>query len=139
MVTLRNVNINDLEFLLSLDKKLHYTSESTLTPNSSGGPNKVSIDEYTNETMEEKEMQRLLNVVEKGDFVFYPINISVGSSVGFEIYNADTKERLLTFKESQTPKEYTFNRLSSYFMLPENLKQAKLLDISIVNDRSHYD
>ena len=139
MAGLRTVNIKDLEFLLQLDKKLHGTKQSTVTPNISGAPFEVTIDTYTDESMNARETQRVLKAVERGDFAFYPINTAMGFAVGFQVANPDTREALLTFKESQLPRNYDFNRLSEYFMRPENIERAKLLGISIVNDRSRYD
>ena len=139
MATLRTVNTKELEFLLQLDKKLHGTKQSTFTPNMSGSPFKISIDTYTDATMNAREIQRVLKAVEKSNFAFYPINTSMGFAVGFQIANPDTREALLNFKESQLPRNYDFNRLSEYFMQPENVEKAKSLGISIVNDHSHYD
>lgn len=139
MAALRNVNTKDLEFLLQLDKKLHSTKKSTFTPNMRGHPIEVSIDTYTGESMTAKEIQGVLKAVERGDFVLYPINTAMGFAVGFRVENPDTREALLTFKESQLPKNYDFNRLSEYFMKPENIERAKSLGVSIINDRSHYD
>ena len=139
MVTLRTVNTEDLEFLLQLDSKLHGTINRTFTPNIRGAPIEVSIDTYRDASMNAREIQGVLKAVERGDFAFYPINTAMGFAVGFRIANPDTKEALLTFKESQLPINYDFNRLSEYFMQPENVERAKLLGVSIVNNRSHYD
>ncbi|PIN81342.1 hypothetical protein COV13_01535 [Candidatus Woesearchaeota archaeon CG10_big_fil_rev_8_21_14_0_10_32_9] len=139
MATLRTVNIKDLELLLRIDKKLHGTQQSTFTPNMSGAPFEVSIDTYTDASMTTREIQGVLKAVEKSDFVFYPINTAMGFAVGFQIANPDTNEALLTFKESQLPRNYDFKRLSEYFMQPKNIERAKSLGISFVNDRSHYD
>ncbi|MBU1129183.1 MAG: hypothetical protein KJ949_00965 [Nanoarchaeota archaeon] len=139
MATLRTVNIKDLELLLKLDGKLHGTQKSTFTPNISGGPFEVSIDTYTGASMNAREIQGVLKAVENGDFAFYPINTSMGFAVGFQIANPDTREVLLTFKESQLPKNYDFKKLSEYFMQLENLERAKSFGVSIVNNRDHYD
>ena len=63
MTTLRNVDTKDLEFLLKLDKKLHETQQSTFTPNMCGSPFKVSIDTYTDASMNAREIQGVLKVV----------------------------------------------------------------------------
>jgi len=139
MTTLRNVDTKDLEFLLKLDKKLHETQQSTFTPNMCGSPFKVSIDTYTDASMNAREIQGVLKVVERGDFAFYPINTAMGFAVGFRVANPDTREALLTFKESQLPRNYDFKRLSEYFMQPENVERAKSLGVSIVNNRGYYD
>jgi len=139
MTTLRNVDTKDLEFLLKLDKKLHETQQSTFTPNMCGSPFKVSIDTYTDASMNAREIQGVLKVVERGDFAFYPINTAMGFAVGFRVANSDTREALLTFKESQLPRNYDFKRLSEYFMQPENVERAKSLGVSIVNNRGYYD
>ena len=138
MATLRNVNTKDLEFLLQLDKKFHGTKQSTFTPNMNGAPFKVSIDTYTDASMNAREIQGILKAVERSDFAFYPINTAMGFAVGFQVANPDTREALLTFKESQLPRNYSFNRLSEYFMQPENIERAKSLGVSIVNNRDRY-
>jgi len=139
MAALRNINTKDLEFLLQLDKKLHSIKKCTFTPNMRGHPFEVSIDNYTDESMTAKETQGVLEAVERGDFALYPINTDMGFAVGFRIENPDPREALLTFKESQLPKGYDFNRLSEYFMKPENIERAKSLGVSIINNRDHYD
>ena len=139
MATLKNVNTKDLEFLLRLDNKLHGTKKYTFTPNMSGAPFGVSIDTYTDKSMNKIEMQRVLKIVEKSDFAFYPFNTAMGFAVGFQIANPETREALLTFKELQLPKDYNFSRLSKYFMHPKNLELAKSLGVSIVNNRDRYE
>ena len=140
MATLTTVNHKDLEFLLQLDKKLHYTEE----PTSEGmGPILYGNDEYTDSSMNIKEIQEVLEILERSNLAFYPINTCSGFAVGYRVTNPErkeeTEEALLTFKESQLPKGYTFKRLSEYFMKPENLERAKLLGEEIVNNRSHYE
>ena len=124
---------------MQLDKKLHSPKKSTFTPNMGGAPFEGSIDTYTDESMNAREIQDVLKVVEKSDFAFYPINTAMGFAVGFQVANPDTREALLTFKESQLPRNYDFNRLSEYFMQPENIERAKLLSVFVVNNRSCYD
>lgn len=139
MATLRSVNARDLEFLLKLDKKLHGTRQATFTPNLWGSPYKTSIDTYTDESMNAKEIQGVIKAIARGSFAFFPINTAHGFSVGFQVANPETRETLLMFKESQLPRNYDFKRLSEYFMQPENIERAKSLGITIVNDRDHYD
>jgi hypothetical protein len=139
MATLRNVNTKDLEFLLKLDKKLHYSKDFTFTPDISEEPIEILIDAYTDESMNAREIQSVLKAVEREDFAFYPINTAMGFAVGFQVANPDTEEILLTFKESQLPKNYNFKKLSEYFMQPKNIERAKSLEISIFDNRAYYD
>ena len=139
MATLTSVNPKDLEFLLQLNQKLHSTSKATITPNMSGRPFEVTVDNYTNASMNAKEIWKLLKILERSDFAFYPINTAAGFAVGFQVANPETREELLTFKEAQLPRNYNFKKLSKYFMSPKNLQRAKSLEVEVINDRSHYD
>ena len=139
MATLGTVNTKDLEFLLQLDRKLHGTQKFTFTPNMGGSPFECEADTYTKASMNAKEIQRVLRIVGRSDFVFYPINTAGGFAVGFRVTNPETREALLTFKEKQLPRNYGFDRLSEFFMRPENIGRAEASGISIVDDRDYYD
>ena len=141
MATLTTVNTRDLEFILGLNKKLHFEKECSFDPNLSGKSLNVKVDQYTNKSMTEEEMQKLFRVLERNDFIFYPINTSMGFAVGFTVANSteNYKENLLTFRESQLPKGYDFKKMSEYFMRPENLERAELAEIKIENNPGHYD
>lgn len=142
MITINNpkdIKTKDLEFLVKLDRKLHEVSQSTFTPNISGTPFKVSYDTYTKKSMNKKEARKILNIIERNNLALYPINTSMGFSVGFQIANPNTKKSILTFKESQLPENYNFKTLSKYFMQQENIEKSKSLGISIVNNYNHYD
>jgi len=129
----------DLEFLRQLDNRLHKTKEMILTPNICGAPRKVSIDEFTDESMNKDEIQMVLEKVERCRLAFYPINTNMGFSVGFQVANSTRTEKpLLTFTEKQLPEEYNFEKLSEYFMRPENIKRANERGIPIVNNHSCY-
>ena len=136
MATLTSVNTKDLEFLLQLDKKLHKTKKPPVVDI---GTILYGNDEYTSSSMNVKEIQKVLEILERSDFAFYPINTCSGFAVGYRVTNPETKEAILTFKESQLPGSYTFQRLSKYFMNPKNLERAELLDEEIVNNHSHYE
>ena len=129
----------DLEFLLDLDKKLHSLEITTITPNISGKPFDVGVDTYTDSSMEKEEVQKVLKVFKRNKFIFYPINTAQGFAVGFQVMNPETEMILLSFKESQLPKEYDFNSLSEHFMDYKNIERAERFEIRIIKDRSHYD
>jgi len=82
MATLRTVNTKDLELLLALDKRLHGITESTFKPNIKGSPFRASIDTYTDQSISPVEIEMVLKVIERGGFVFYPVNTSMGLAVG---------------------------------------------------------
>ncbi|MFH1174007.1 MAG: hypothetical protein V1725_02670 [archaeon] len=130
---------DDLAFVQSLEEKLHSIKECTFTPNLSGKPFAVGVDQYTDKKMTSVEMETLLGILDRNRFAFYPINTGMGFAVGFEIANPKTRERLLTFKEAQLPKKYTFQKLANYFMRPSNLQLAKEINVTIINDRRYYD
>ncbi|MDP1695988.1 MAG: hypothetical protein Q8L29_03680 [archaeon] len=128
------VNKKDLEFLVKLDKKLHFVSPSTYCEHP------VYFDDYHRETkMDLEEVEIMLKVLEKNNLVFHPINTSHGFAVGFQILNPDTKGDILTFREDQLPKGYNFQSLKRYFLNPNNEARAKSLNIKIFPDREHYD
>ena len=128
------VELEDLIFLIKLDRKLHYIQETY-----SEVYGHCSFDSYTDKSMTEKDIKNIFEIIEKNNLTFYPINTNMGLSVGFKAVSTKTKIQLLTFREAQLPKKYDFKRLSKCFMDPENIKKAKSLGIEIINDRSHYD
>jgi len=133
----------DQEFLSSLDKKLHHIQESTFTPNMEGKPFPIHLDSYADEKMTLKELENVLDICEKTDLIFYPINTSMGFSVGYRIAEVGILSKqinpLLTFKESQLPEKYNFEKLSKYFMKTKNLSQASSAGIEIKNSKSSYE
>jgi len=120
------VNKN-LEFLSELDKKVHTTAESTFTPNISGASFQVFSDQYTNESLNKEEIQRILKIAKRFPYIIYPINTARGFAVGFQVQQIRTGRTLLTFKESQLPKGHNFKTLSEHFMQSKNLAKAKLM------------
>ena len=144
-------NSEDLEFIINLDKKLRRETR-VCQPRPNGGISRrlrgmyrntdsklVTTKIYTNEFITEEEMKKLLNIFEKGDYVFYPTNTACGFGVGFGLKNIETKQTLLMFKKQQLPEGYNFAKLSGYFMKSENVEKAKTMDIEIINNREHYD
>lgn len=130
----------DLEFLAKLEKKLHGVKEC----HGSGywERHKFYVDEYTDEKMSEKEIEKVLEISKKNTMIIYPINTCMGFSVGCdfcEIKPNGKRKPILRFKEAQLPKGYTFKKMSKTFMSKDNLKKAKLIDEEIVNSHEHYD
>lgn len=124
------------EFLTGLDKKLHYMSKFKLSFSNGYG----YVDSYTRENMTKEEIEKVLEISKKMNFIIYPINTSMGFSVGYDVCQIlPTKKVLLRFKESQLPKEYTFDKMSKNFMSKANRAKAKIIKEEIVNDYSHYD
>jgi hypothetical protein len=139
MDSLKKANPGDLEFLLEMDEKFHEIKTYTMTANMSGTQFKSSVESYKDALFEPREIQRVLDILDQSDFAFYPINTNMGLSVGFRIANPETKDALLTFRESQLPEGYDFKMLSGYFMKSDNVERAKSLGVEIVDNRSHYD
>ena len=129
----------DLKFLSTLDAKLHCTYKSTFMPNMSEAPFGIMSDGYKDASMGKREVERIFKAIERGNFAFYPLNTAMGFCVGFRVADPENGKALLTFKESQLPKNYDFERLSEYFMKPENIERAKLCGTHIINDRGHYE
>ncbi len=132
----------DLEFLAKLNEKLHSIQKGTFTPNLSGEPFPVYFDTYTNESMTKEEIEKVLNIAKKHNYVIYPINTAMGFSVGYDICKINLtgkKKVLLRFKEGQLPKGYSFKKMSKTFMEKTNKMKAKLIGEEIVNDYDHYD
>jgi hypothetical protein len=131
-----------LEFLLALDKKLHYIKKSTFTPNMRGSPFEIGIDQYNkDQSISTKEVKQLIQIVDDSlNYALIPFNTCMGFAVGFEVYNIDKSKpkRVLAFMEAQLPKGYDFNKMSQVFMTKHNLVKTKILDVEIFNDREHY-
>jgi hypothetical protein len=131
---------DSLDFLLVLDKKLHYIHTSTAITNISHTRIKVSNDCYTEKKMSVDEITKLLDYVKSGqNYCLAPINTSFGFAVGFDVRDVSCNKSILKFTERQLPKGYNFHTLSEVFMSDTNLSRAKKLDIIIRNDRDYYD
>jgi hypothetical protein len=131
----------NLEFLTELDKKLHKITESTFTPNLSGRPFPIFIDEYSEEKMTKEEIEEVLKISQKMNYLICPINTCMGFSVGYDVCNLNPLKKgksVLRFKEGQLPKEYTFEKMSETFMKKSNLLKAKILGVEIINDYDEY-
>lgn len=135
MPTLRTVNPKDLEFILKLDKKVHYT-----TPVESIVYGKGIVDHFTDVKLRASELNELIKILERSDYVFHPVNTAMGFSVGFQVTNTfqGNQESLLLFIESQLPGNYNFEILSRYFMESKNLERAGKAGIEIINNRDKY-
>ncbi|MBN2368040.1 hypothetical protein JXC34_03400 [Candidatus Woesearchaeota archaeon] len=135
---------DELDFISGLDQRLHYIHTQTYTPNISGNPFDISVDQFTDKTLSEDDLERLLKILDNTNLVFFPKNTNWGFSVGFRItyipprFGVMTSKDILTFKEAQLPEGYSFDRLSEYFMRPSNIQRAKSIGVEFVNDRSHY-
>ena len=130
----------DLKFLGELEKKLHKRNEGMLTPNMSGDPFKIYYDTYTDENINEEEIERVIEISKGLNYVIYPINTAMGLAVGFDVCTIfPRKKSLLRFKESQLPEGYDFNKMSEVFMSKANLAKAKVIGEKIVNNRGYYD
>jgi len=134
----------DIQFLLALDKQLHYKEEKMYLGHI------VELDSYHEWKMTHKEAEKMMEVlkklIEKKKVVFYPINTACGFAVGFSVdeiegfYPLCKKGKvLLRLKESQLPKEYNFDKLSEIFLSNENLRIAKHLGIEISENRWRYE
>ena len=132
-----------LEFIINLDKKLHYTTKYYSDVYGEG-----IFDNYTNKKINVNELNELLRIVKKENLILCPIKTNYGFSVGFEVHKfkfpfldkgPDKTETLLKFKENQLPEGYNFNKLSKYFMRKENLAFAKTAGLGeIVNCYTEY-
>lgn len=130
----------DLEFLAKINEKLHGIQKETFAPNLFGDPFPVYFDTYTNESMNEKEIKKVLNISKKNKYTIYPINTAMGFSVGYDVCKVLTRGKrkvLLRFREGQLPKEYTFKEMSKTFMSKENLKKVKFVGEKI-EDYEYY-
>jgi hypothetical protein len=132
--------MNDrIKFLKSLDTKLH----EIVKCHGSGNwvKKEFFVDNYKEDKMNVKEIERVLEISKSANFVIYPINTSFGFSVGYDLCKIclTGKEVLLRFKESQLPEGYNFERLSKVFISKKNIIKAKLIGEEIFKDYSHYD
>jgi len=139
---IKTENQSDLEFLVNLNIKLHYTKV---------GYNwflgEIEEDHYTAEKLTSQEYQMMIDIIERNNYLFSPINTAMGFSVGFQVSEIEhltpglepKGKSLLKFKEDQLPEMYNFERISQDFMKPKNLERAKFIGIEIVNDRDKYE
>jgi hypothetical protein len=136
MTTLQTINA-DLEFLLMLEKRLHQAVYLNDPPEKQY-PFNVLVDRYTDEKISAAEADRLVEIIDKSDYAFYPIMTVSLCAVGFQITEPDTCTPLLTFNDGQLPREYDFKRLSEYFMRPGNVERSRKLGVDIENDCNEY-
>ncbi len=132
--------MNEKHFFETLEKKLHYTSEHTFTPNMSGSSFQVHHSNYTDNKLTADELEHALGYVKASpDLFFHPINTCSGFSVGYRISKGKKAARVVQFKEAQLPEGYTFEKLSETFMEEKNLKRAAKAGIEIENYYDKYD
>lgn len=132
----------DIAELVRLERKFHSTKDIHSRVYGWG-----KTDKYTDKKMTAREFARLKDILRRNDYVFYPINTSMGFRVGFEVSRIEQIVPgvnpevipLLTFREDQLPKGVDFKKVSKVFMEEGNLERASFAGIRIVNDRSHYD
>ncbi|HYD03390.1 MAG TPA: hypothetical protein VEC16_03760 [Alphaproteobacteria bacterium] len=126
-----------LEFMLELDLKLRSTKESH---GSGAWINHVSKIDQFHSQMDENDIHNLLYVLDNCPYAFYPKNVNMGFSVGFELRDPLSGDVILKFKESQLPEGYDFAKMSEYFMKPKNVSLVEhyFKDVEIENRRSKY-
>ncbi len=143
MTILENLTSEEIKYFKGIDAKLR--SSQNFHSRVYG---EVSADNYADSKLEAFELQKILDLfIKKKDIIFYPVNTSMGFAVGFQFLKLDNldstkkikKELLLRFREDQLPKGYTFQNLSPFFMMKENIKKAKIIGEEIVNNYEHYD
>jgi len=129
-------------FIKGVDSKLR-TEKPTSTRFGEG-----VIDEFHNKRMNESELRKILEAVEKrSDIVLTPANVNMGLSIGFIVSQVDeqvpgVQERsiLLLCKEKQLPPGYDFSSLAPYFMSERNIGLLERYGFDApVNKRSRYD
>ncbi len=129
-------NVEGLEFILGIDKKLHGKAEGRYLST------KYTYDTYADKSMTASEIEKVLEISKKSGLVIYPINTSHGFAVGFQVSKIKrgfTENKLLTFRESQLPSGYSFKTLSEYFMKPFNRIKARMIGEKIRGDYGYYD
>lgn len=124
----------DLKFLKKLDERLCKKFHTTYC-------NVPVLDLIAKDgvTITQEEIEKLLKIItERDDLVFYPTNINTGFRVGFQVSQGykpmpgveAERERLLTFGESQLPKEYDFKKLSKTFLNKRNIQLMTFFDMA---------
>ena len=132
--------IKDREFLIDLDKKLHYVMESWAETNISGGRHKLYIDQYTNQKISPNEIEKVLELMGKETgLALTPINTNWGFSVGFQVLYSYGKMPLLEFIENQLPEDYDFNKLSNVFNRKDNIEILIACGLEKPKDRWFYE
>mgnify|MGYP006971785344 CR=1 FL=1 len=133
-----------LKFLNKLENKLHSFGE---VYNTLGGRmNRHTVDDYTQEKMNSGEIEKLLKIVEEGDYVFFPKGDGLGFYPCFSLISFNQnfpgapidKKHLLSFGVHQLPKGYNFKKLSKYFMNEKNLERAELAEVKFVKEEGYY-
>lgn len=103
------------------------------------------IEEYTKRTISENEIEKVLQVVQDENLLFFPINTNRGFSVGFQVMDGkefapgvQELELLLRFKEEQLPESYDFRRLSEMFLRERNQQLIEYFKLEPIRERSYY-
>ena len=134
----------DREFLETLDKKLHSFTIDYLIDCIDLEPQAHITHKFkTNQKINAEEMRNLLEILERGSLLIYPLNSQEKYKVYFRIATRKNKP-LLTFLEDQLPYDtlnkcgYDFERLSEYFLRKENVELAENFGIEIRKQKRYY-
>lgn len=128
------------EFLVDLDKKTHYVTESWFETNMSRSSYKCYIDQYTDQKINPDEIEKVLGLInEETGLALTPINTNWGFSVGFQVLYLFDKMSLLIFLEKQLPEGYDFNKLSHVFNRQDNIEMLIACGLEKPKERWHYE
>ena len=159
MIAFGRARSEELDFLSKMQGKLHAAWKLTLR-GVGRGRSPVEVDSYSHEHLSVDEIERVLDIAGRDNFVIYPFVSSVGFSLGFRVGHfeigrdirddnlngvgesygrrAGVGHILLDFLETQLPEGYGFDRLSNCFMKLANVKKARQAGIEISGVRLHY-
>jgi hypothetical protein len=122
----------DLEFLANLDKKLHYVTQSTYSPNMGGRPFPIGIDQYHKDVkLTKEELSTLDRIVKEHDITLEPVNTCMGFQVGFMTYREEDPiapgiepetTHYNVFLELQLPEGENFETMKKRFDKKQNWK-----------------
>lgn len=132
---------DDLNFLQSLDQRLHYIASDRFTPNMFRAARQVTHNKYNQEEkLTATELDHILNVMNKEHFALYPINTNFGLSAGFAVCQITLEgmltlaEPILQFTVKQLPSEVNWLRMSECYMSERN---KELLKIAGLDEPQH--
>lgn len=114
----RITQLKEICALLRIGKKLHISK--TIEIVSSGENQQLTIDDFTDTVLTNKEVEYILTTVKQDGLLFYPTE-SYGQSRVYTIARAQDidgmqcVQEIIKFRQRQMPKEYDFARLSKDF------------------------
>lgn len=126
----------NLVHLIHLARRLYHTQKIGLIGNNAQF-SELNIANFTDEVLDVAETEKLLDIIQKDELLFYSVGANTGVSRVYLIARIDERanlpndvQELLRFRQRQLPEQYTFENLSKLFCYttgPNSKKPAAII------------